>query len=164
MKTVGIGILGLGTIGAELARIILENAPRIREYYGLDLVIRKIYVRDLHKKRAIDTGSLPLTDQADEVVSSDNIQVICECMGGSGTEVTYPLVKKALELGKRVVMSSKKVLAHHGMELLELSRKNKAVLCYDATVGGGIPIEKVVENSFYPQSPIPNPLFVIIYL
>ena len=151
MRTIGIGILGLGTIGGELVRIILENAPRIRDYYGIELVIRKIYVRDLTKKRAIDTSSLPLTDQADEVISDEGVELICECMGGSGTEVTYPLVKKALELGKRVVMSSKKVLAYHGLELLELSRSKKAVLCYDATVGGGIPIEKVVENSFYYQ-------------
>lgn len=151
MKTIGIGILGMGTIGGELVRIILENAPRIRDYYGIDLVIRKIFVRDLTKKRAVDVTDLPLTDKADEVINDESVQLICECMGGAGTEVTYELMKKALLLGKNVVMSSKKVLANHGLELLELSRSRKAVLCYDATVGGGIPIEKVVENSFYYQ-------------
>ncbi|MBQ7058194.1 MAG: homoserine dehydrogenase [Firmicutes bacterium] len=151
MKTVGIGILGLGTIGGELVQIILKNQPRIREFYGIDLQIRGIFVRDVTKKRAIDTTGLPLTDNAESIIEDENVQLIMECMGGSGTEHTYPLIKRAIELKKNVVMSSKKVLALHGQELLELSRKNKSVLCYDATVGGGIPIEKVVENSFYYQ-------------
>ena len=151
MKTVGIGILGLGTIGSELVKIILANKPRIREFYGIELEIRGIFVRDVNKKRAIDTTGLPLTDKAEDVVTDEGVQLICECMGGSGTEHTYTLIRKAIELKKNVVMSSKKVLALHGLELLELSRKNKSVICYDATVGGGIPIEKVVENSFYYQ-------------
>ncbi len=151
MKTVGIGILGLGAIGGELVRIILKNTPRIRDFYGIDIQIKGIYVRDVEKKRDIDTENLPLTDHAEEVIENEEIDLICECMGGSGTEHTYPLIRKALELKKSVVMSSKKVLALYGLELLELSRRKKAVLCYDATVGGGIPIEKVVENSFYYQ-------------
>ena len=151
MKTIGIGILGLGTIGGELVQIIRENQPRIRDFYGIDIQIRGIFVRDVNKKRDIDTSDLPLTDCAESIIEDENVQLICECMGGSGTEHTYPLIRRAIELKKNVVMSSKKVLALHGLELLELSRKNKSVLCYDATVGGGIPIEKVVENSFYYQ-------------
>ena len=68
MKTVGIGVLGLGTIGGELVRIIQENAERVRKLYDLDLQVKKIYVRNLHKKRSIDTEGLALTDQAEEVV------------------------------------------------------------------------------------------------
>ena len=151
MKTVGIGILGLGTIGTELVRVILKNKPRIQDFYGIDLQIKGIYVRNLEKKREIDTEDLPLTDRAEDIIEDDSVDLVCECMGGSGTEVTYPLIRKALELKKNVVMSSKKVLAIYGLDLLELARKKKAVLCYDATVGGGIPIEKVVENSFYYQ-------------
>ncbi len=149
MKTVGIGVLGLGVIGSELVRIIQENAERVRNLYDLDLQVKKIYVRNVHKKRAIDTTGLCLTDQAEEVIRDPEIGILCECMGGSGEEETYHLLKEAIGRGLHVVMSSKKVLANHGMELLKLAIENHTVLCYDATVGGGIPIEKVVENSFY---------------
>ena len=88
MKTVGIGILGLGTIGGELVEIILKNQPRIREFYGIDLQIRGIFVRDVNKKRAIDTTDLPLTDNAESIIEDEGVQLICECMGGSGTEHT----------------------------------------------------------------------------
>ena len=149
MKTVGIGVLGLGTIGGELVRIIQENGQRVRELYDLDLQLKKIFVRDVNKKRGIDTTDLCLTDKAEEVIEDPEVQILCECIGGSGEEETYRLLKDAIGRGLHVVMSSKKVLANHGMELLKLAIEHKTVLCYDATVGGGIPIEKVVENSFY---------------
>ena len=149
VKTVGIGVLGLGVIGGELVRIIQENAERVRNLYDLDLQVKKIYVRNVSKKRSIDTTGLCLTDQAEEVIRDPEIGILCECMGGSGEEATYQLLKEAIGRGLHVVMSSKKVLANHGMELLKLAIENHTVLCYDATVGGGIPIEKVVENSFY---------------
>ena len=152
MKTIGIGFLGMGTIGGELVKIIQKNADHIRSFYGLDLQIRKIFVRDVNKKRDIDTTGLPLTDAVDEVLESEDVQLICECMGGAGTDKTYAYVKRAISRGLNVVMSSKKVLAYHGLELVRLSHEKHTVLCYDATVGGGIPIEKVVENSFYCQN------------
>ncbi len=68
MKTIGIGILGLGTIGGELVQIIRENQPRIRDFYGIDIQIRGIFVRDVNTKRDIDTSDLPLTDCAESII------------------------------------------------------------------------------------------------
>ena len=147
-RTVKVGILGLGVVGAELANIIKSNQDNVFKKYGVKLEIGKVYVRDVNKRRATDTSGLMLTTNAYDVVYDSDIDVICECMGGSGTEETRDYVVKAIESSKSVVMSSKKVLALYGNEILELLKERDVSLRYDATVGGGIPITKIIKECF----------------
>lgn len=147
-RVVKVGILGLGVVGAELVNIIKANQESVKKKYGVTLEISKVYVRDINKKRDTDTSGLELTSNAHDIIFDSDIDVICECMGGSGTEQTKELVIKAIDNNKSVVMSSKKVLALYGNEILELLKTRDVSLRYDATVGGGIPITKIIKECF----------------
>ena len=149
MQEVQIGVLGLGTIGAELVYIIQSNAKRVEDEYGIRLSIKKVFVRDLTKKRNVDVTGLTLTNRIEDILEDEEISVIAECIGGNGSGQTLDYVKQALQKGKTVIMSSKKTLALYGPELLWMAKENQVMIQYDATVGGGIPIAKILENCFY---------------
>lgn len=148
MKTIKIGFLGLGVVGAELVNIIQGNSERIREKYSVNIVLGKIFVRNPDKKRSIDTSRLQLTTDAGEVIDDKDTDIICESVGGAGTEETKEYVAAAIRNGKSVVLSSKKVLALYGMEILGLARKHNIMVKFDATVGGGIPVAKIIKDCF----------------
>lgn len=148
MKTIKIGFLGLGVVGAELVSIIRTNRERIRSKYAIDMELGKIYVRDPGKKRSIDTSDLHLTTNACEVVDDADTDIVCECVGGAGTEGTREYVVRAVKNRKSVILSSKKVLALYGMEILELARSYEVTVKFDATVGGGIPVAKIIKECF----------------
>ncbi len=148
MKTIKIGFLGLGVVGSELVSIIQNNREQMRERYGIDLEPGKIFVQNPEKKRSIDTTGLHLTTNAYDIINDKKIDIICECIGGAGTERTREYIVKAIENGKSVVLSSKKVLALYGMEILELASNYNAAVKFDATVGGGIPVAKIIKECF----------------
>ena len=146
MKTVKVGFLGLGVVGAELVNIIIKNTERIYEKYGIKLELGKIYVRDTNKKRSVDITNLEMTTNPYEVLDDKDTAIICECVGGAGTEGTREYIEQAVKSGKSVVLSSKKVLALYGMDLLDLAIKNNVAVKFDATVGGGIPVAKIIKE------------------
>lgn len=148
MKKINVGILGLGVVGGELANIISQNRDNVLQKYDIELSIKSAYVRDLTKQRTVELDKAILTENPDEVVGDPEIDIICECMGGSGTEQTRELVLKALKNGKQLIMSSKKVLAKYSDEVLEAHRESGVQLRYDATVGGGIPVGKIIKDCF----------------
>lgn len=148
MKTVKIGFLGLGVVGAELVNIIQNNMVRISEKYGVNLELGKIFVRDVSKKRSIDVSKLQLTTNVYDVLDDKETDIICECVGGAGTEGTRGYIERAVKNGKSVVLSSKKVLALYGMEILDSANKNNVAVKFDATVGGGIPVAKIIKECF----------------
>lgn len=147
-KLVKIGILGLGVVGSELVSLIRKNAQRITRETGVTIEIGKIFVQTMHKSRAIDTTGLTLTTNCDEIILDPSITLICECMGGNGFVQTAQMVEACLNQKKHVIMSSKKALAKFAGSILDVAYRNKSMLKYDATVGGGIPIAKVLEHSF----------------
>lgn len=147
-RLIKIGLLGLGVVGSELVSLIRKNASRIARETGVSMEIAKVYVRTMDKMRAIDTTDLYLTTDYNEIINDPSITVVCECMGGNGYVETADIVKACLSQNKNVIMSSKKALATYAGTLLDVAYKNNAMLKYDATVGGGIPIAKVLEHSF----------------
>jgi homoserine dehydrogenase len=128
--------------------MIIKNKSRILKETGIEVEIEKVFVRDLTKKRSIDTTHLPLTTNANEITNNEKIDIILECMGGNGENLTKELVINSLRNKKHVIMSSKKALAKNSMNILEEAAKNNLNLKYDASVGGGIPIAKVIEGAF----------------
>ncbi|MEA4833352.1 MAG: homoserine dehydrogenase [Oscillospiraceae bacterium] len=152
MKRIKIGFLGLGVVGAELVNIIQESHNKILELFQIDLVIGKVFVRDLNKKRGTNIDLLELTTDPNDILLDDDTNIICECVGGAGTDLTLKYVKTAFEQSKSVVMSSKKALAFYAEEILNCANTNNVSLKYDATVGGGIPIAKIMENCFYGEN------------
>lgn len=154
MKNVKIGFLGLGVVGAELVNIIQESHDKILELFQIDLTIGKVFVRDLNKKRGTNVDLLELTTDPNDILLDKEIKIVCECVGGAGTDLTLKYVKTAFEQGKSVVMSSKKALAFYAEEILSCANTNNTALKYDATVGGGIPIAKIMENCFFGEKVI----------
>jgi len=130
---VKIGILGVGTVGESVAKILEENGDIIEARAGKKIVAAKGVVRSLEKKRDV---SIPLTTDPLEVINDPDIDIVVELMGG--VEEPYALVKQALKNGKAVVTANKALLAYHRYELQELA--GDIPFMYEASTAGGIPV------------------------
>lgn len=143
MRTVRVGLLGLGVVGSAVAKSILDDRE-MAERSGNHLELAMVAVRDLSKKRAVDVPSDLLTTDPTEVVNDPQIDVVVELMGGENP--AFELISTALSSGKHVVSANKEVLAKRGDELLAASVKSGTQLAYEASVGGGIPILNTITD------------------
>ena len=130
---VNVAIIGVGTVGQSVAKILKDNKELISARAGEEITVVKGVVRDLSKKR--DT-SIPLTDSIDEVINDDSIDIVVELMGG--VDEPFKVVKNALKSGKAVVTANKALLAYHRYDLQEIA--GEIPIGYEASVAGGIPI------------------------
>lgn len=145
MKKINLAMLGLGTIGCGVYKVIKENGDIIRTHEGLDIEIKKILVRDKNKKRSVDVDKSILTDDPGDILNDESIDIIAEYMGGD--EPAFTLLRDALRRGKSVVTANKEVIAKYWDELEEEALKSGAGLYYEASVAGGIPIIKPLRRS-----------------
>jgi homoserine dehydrogenase len=136
---VKIGILGVGTVGASVAKILKENADIIEARAGRKVVVEAGVVRNLNKKRDID---IKLSTNPYDILDNEEIDIVVELMGG--VEEPYRLVKEALKRGKAVVTANKALLAYHRYELQEIAKDTP--LMYEASTAGGIPIIGALKN------------------
>jgi len=130
---VKVGIIGVGTVGASVVQILKDNAEIISARAGQDIVVKSGVVRDLSKDRGLD---IVLTDNVDDVLNDDEIDIVVELMGG--VDEPFKVVKKALQSGKAVVTANKALLAYHRYELQDIAKD--IAFEYEASVAGGIPI------------------------
>jgi homoserine dehydrogenase len=138
-----IGIIGVGTVGQSVCKILEENQDIITARAGVKLNVVSGVVNNLSKKRDV---SIKLSNNSDDILNDDSIDIVVELMGG--IEEPYKIVKKALQNGKAVVTANKALLAYHRYELQEiaskvaLGKKSPYSGCfeYEAAVAGGIPI------------------------
>ncbi|UTJ06631.1 homoserine dehydrogenase [Arcobacter roscoffensis] len=128
-----VGIIGVGTVGASVANILKDNKDIITARAGTQIEPVLGVVSNLKKDRDV---SIKLTDNIDEVLNDESIDIVVELMGG--VEKPYEIVKKALEKGKAVVTANKALLAYHRYELQEIA--GDTAFEYEAAVAGGIPI------------------------
>ncbi len=136
---VKVGILGVGTVGRSVARILIENGDIIEARAGRRIVPVIGAVRNLDKKRDVD---IALTDNPADVVDNEDVDIVVELMGG--VEEPYRWVGRALKNGKAVVTANKALLAYHRYELQELA--GDTPLFYEASVAGGIPVIGALRN------------------
>ena len=129
-----IAILGLGTVGTGVARIVAENARQIERKLGEPLQVKTVLVR--HFKDG--PYRQLMTDDFSRIEDDDGIRVVVETIGG--VEAAYEYTKRALEAGKHVVTANKQLVAERGCELLALARRRNVSYLFEASVGGGIPI------------------------
>jgi homoserine dehydrogenase len=135
---IGIGLLGVGTVGGGVAAALSANGEALARAAGAPLVVRRALVRDLKRPRE---GGLPrpvLTVNPADVVENDSVDIVVELMGGE--EPACSLIQAAFKQGKHVVTGNKEVLAKHGPALMAMARANGVGLMFEASVGGGIPI------------------------
>jgi len=133
-----IGIVGVGTVGESVVKILEDNKDIIRARSGKEIVVKSGVVRDLSKKRDV---KIKLTDNYLDVTTDDEIDIVVELMGG--VDNAYKVVKSAIENGKAVVTANKALLAYHRFELQNLTDKPFE---YEASVAGGIPIIKALRE------------------
>ena len=145
MNTIGIGILGAGTVGGTLVRRLVEDGGAIAEKTGLDLQVRRIAVRDPSKRRLFDVPSELITDDPLSVVDEADVDLVVELMGGR--DPAGDLVLAALEAGKPVVTANKELIATRGAELIEAAGRRGVPLLFEAAVGGGIPIIRPLSET-----------------
>ena len=142
--TIGIGVLGAGTVGGALIAKLIERRESIAARYGVDLRIRGIAVKHPDKERPFHAPEA-ITDQPEIVVADPEIDIVIEAIGG--TDPAASLLRAALRSGKPVVTANKELIAKHGSELIGLAQQNGAPLLYEAAVGGGIPIIRTLAES-----------------
>ena len=145
-KSIGIGLAGFGTVGAGVYKNLVANGDLLAQRLGARFEVRRIAVRDLAKARHVDAPAGLFTANADDLVADSDIRIVVELMGGIETPLAF--VKKAIKAGKTVVTGNKALLAEHGQEIFHLAREYRVPVFYEAAVAGGIPIIKVVRESF----------------
>ncbi len=139
-KDIGIGLMGLGVIAGQVARVLMDRTEELAKKVGSPLVLRKIKVlpQDLSRAQVKKMPARLFTTDDDEFFREPGIDIVVEAIGGETPAFDY--IKRALEGGKHVVTSNKEVIAKHGVELLALARKHGVGLQFEASVGGGIPL------------------------
>jgi len=139
-KSVGIGIIGLGVIAGQVARVLSGNTAEISKKTGCDIALKRIKVleADLERPLAKKLDKELLTTDDDKFFDTEGMEIVFEAIGGEKPALDY--LKKALSSGKYVVTSNKEVVAKNAVELLSLAAKNGVALRYEASVGGGIPL------------------------
>ena len=143
MTKIGIGLIGLGTVGQGVANIISNPTDRHPLVEKLEIV--GVAVKNLNKKRDISFPASILSSDPIEIVNNPNIQIIVEVMGG--IEPAKSLIIQAIRSGKSVVTANKAVIARHGEEIANEAKEAGVYVLIEAAVGGGIPIIEPLKQS-----------------
>jgi len=146
MKSVGIGLVGFGVIGTGVVRLLSSNASIIKERAGVTLSLRRIADIDTRRDRGVPVEKGLLIDDYRKILDDDDIRVVIELVGG--TTVAREIVLGAIERGKHVVTANKALLAVHGKEIFDAAEKQGVAVRFEASVGGGIPIIRAVQEGF----------------
>jgi homoserine dehydrogenase len=145
MEPLGIALIGCGTVGSGVARLLLEQRERLSGRAGRELLLRRVVVRDRAKPRSIAVPDELLTTDLRSVLSDPSIQVAAELAGGVGW--ARQAIFDLLEAGKDVVTANKAVLAVHGAEIFECARRYGRAVAFEASVAGGVPIIAALAQS-----------------
>lgn len=144
-SAISIGIIGFGTVGTGVVRILLKKRKELERRLGFPLVISKIADTDIKRKRRIKLPQGILTTNAEAVVNDPSIDIVVELIGGTHPAKEYIL--KATKRGKHVVTANKFLLATEGSDIFRAAQKNKVEIGFEAAVAGGIPIIKIIRES-----------------
>ncbi|MDY6820671.1 MAG: homoserine dehydrogenase [Deferribacterota bacterium] len=145
MQFIKIGIIGYGTVGHGLVKILKDKKDLIRKNSGLNIEILGLADRSIGKKRDIYTEDIELTtNNPREVIENPNIDIVVELIGG--IEDAKDIVLNALRKNKHIVTANKALLATYGSEIFELADNMNLLVGFEASVGGGIPIIRVLKE------------------
>ncbi len=138
MEKTNVAIVGLGTVGAGVARLLLDHGDRTARHAGRTMWLKKAVVRDKSKTRGIELPAGVLTTSLQEVIDDPEISVVAQLIGG--LEPARSIMLKLMESGKDIVTANKALLAEHGPELFTRARQLGRSIAFEAAVAGGIPI------------------------
>lgn len=143
MNPIRIGLMGLGTVGQGVLRVLRKNADEIERRVGRKLIVTHIATKDLGRNEESLDG-ISVSDDALTQVRSADVDVVVEVMGGYN--IAKQVMLAAIERGKPVVTANKALLAEHGNEIFAAAAKAGVVLGYEAAVAGGIPVIKAMRE------------------
>jgi homoserine dehydrogenase len=146
MEKTGVAIVGMGTVGTGVAKLLLDHGDRTARHAGRVLWLEKAVVHDLKKERTIDLPAGILTERFEDVLENPRIKVVALLVGGLEPARTFAL--KLLEAGKDIVTANKALLAEHGPELFDKARSLGRSIAFEASVAGGIPIIANISQCF----------------
>ncbi len=138
MESISVGLLGLGTVGSGVVKVIESHQDKLMHQIGCPVQIKKALVKEINKVRDVDIDTSILTLDPEEVLLDPEIDIVVEVMGN--IEETKEHLVKAITHKKHVVTANKDLMAVYGPELLSLASENQCDLFYEASVAGGIPI------------------------
>jgi homoserine dehydrogenase len=138
MKEIQIGLIGLGTVGCGLVKILQENSQILQERLGVPLRLKKVVDIDLEKPRPVSLPKEILSTQVEDIMADEGIRIVVELIGGLEPAKTFLL--EAMKRGKHVVTANKALLAVHGSELFAVAREQEVSVAFEGAVGGGIPL------------------------
>ena len=150
MQVIKIGLLGLGTVGASVIRILQKNKVVIEKKCGCSFEVIIACARDLEKARDCSLGGLILTTDPLEVVRHPEVEVVVELIGG--TTIALEVLIEAIEKSKHVVTANKAAIALHGNELIGTAKRNDVFLGFEAAIAGSIPVVKTLRESLVGNS------------
>jgi homoserine dehydrogenase len=145
MKDIKIGLLGFGTIGAGVVKLLNENSALISEKTGARISLKAIADLDITTDRGVSIEGIKLTRNADEILTDPEISVVIELIGGYEPARSFAL--KAISHGKHLVTANKALLAVHGEEIYAAAKANGVEVLFEAAVGGGIPVLSAIKGN-----------------
>ncbi|MEQ8254013.1 MAG: homoserine dehydrogenase, partial [Smithellaceae bacterium] len=145
MKNINLGLIGFGTIGCGVVKLLQDNEKLIEKKLDARLVLKKIADLDITTSRPVKVNKNILTTDAREILLNKDIDIVIELMGGYEPARTFIL--EAITQGKQVVTANKALLAMHGNEIFSFAEQNKTDIGFEASVGGTIPIIRTLKES-----------------
>jgi homoserine dehydrogenase len=136
-RPLGVGLLGLGTVGAGVARVLIDKQDELERRIGRPVQICKVLVREPNKQRPVSVPA-PMVTEAQAVLDDPDVDIVVEVIGGE--EPARSFILQAIQRGKHVVTANKEVMAKHGPAILEAAAQKGVSVAYEASVGGGIPL------------------------
>ncbi|MBA5873590.1 MAG: homoserine dehydrogenase [Nitrospira sp. CR1.2] len=145
MKTeIGVGLIGFGTVGSGVARVLIENAELIRRRVGVPIKLVRIADLDITRDRGIAIPPGVLTTDIQQVLTDPRVDIVIELMGGY--DLAKRVILEAVQQGKHVVTANKALLAVHGEEIFAAASRHGIDLGFEASVGGGIPVIRALTE------------------
>jgi homoserine dehydrogenase len=144
MNPIRVGLLGIGTVGGGVYRVLRRNQEEIRRRAGRGIEITMVADLDTERARAIVGEGVQVVNDARQVIGSPDIDIVVELIGGYGVAKT--LMLEAIAAGKHVVTANKALLAVHGTEIFEAASRKGVMVAFEAAVAGGIPIIKALRE------------------
>jgi homoserine dehydrogenase len=144
-NAVNIGLIGFGTIGSGVVETLNMNLPLIEEKVSRKVNLKKIVDLNIETDRGVEVDPNILSVDVKEILDDPEIDIVIELIGGYQPALNFIL--EAMDKGKHVVTANKALLAKHWDEIMESARENKVRVCFEASVGGGIPLLKPLDES-----------------
>jgi homoserine dehydrogenase len=145
MKEINIGLVGAGTVGGGVVKLLSQELEFLRENLGLPINLRRIVDKTTTRFSELPVGTAICTAESNDIINDDHINVVIELVGGM--TFAKDLIISALSKGKHVITANKALIAEQGPAIFELAEKNGVSLYFEAAVGGGMPVIKTIREA-----------------